>query len=187
MGDAAAAGGSSERWPFDDVVHAWWVRPGSVLAGEYPGAVDAPRAREKLDVLVDAGIRTFVDLTTPHDRLAPYEAVLGEVAAARDLDLRRLSFPIPDVSVIDDDGYTPITSAIEAARSRGGVYVHCWGGVGRTGTVVGCLLADEGLGYDEIVARISHLRRGSAKDGRRAPETSEQSGVIRRRVEARGR
>lgn len=184
---AAGTAPITDRWPFDDVVHAWWVTPSSVLAGEYPGHIEPDQARAKLDMLVDAGIRTFVDLTTPADRLAPYDALLDEIAAARDLDLRRLEFPIPDVSVIADAGYTPITAAVEDAKARGGVYVHCWGGVGRTGTVVGCLLADEGYSYEGIVARISDLRAGSRKAHRRAPETAEQLAVIHRRAAGRQR
>ena len=44
----------------------------ALLAGEYPGH-PTRRAAEKIDLLVDAGIRTFVDLTTPADRLDPYD------------------------------------------------------------------------------------------------------------------
>ncbi len=66
------------------------------------------------------------------------------------------------------------------------MYVHCWGGVGRTGTVIGCVLADEGLGYDEIIDRLETLRRGSRKANRSAPEMPVQHDLLRRRVAARG-
>jgi len=65
------------------------------------------------------------------------------------------------------------------------VYVHCWGGVGRTATVIGCVLADEGLSYDEIVDRLATLRRGSRKAHRIAPELPVQDDLIRRRVARR--
>ena len=29
------------RWPHDETLHAWWVEPGRLLAGEYPGSHDA--------------------------------------------------------------------------------------------------------------------------------------------------
>ena len=73
-------------WPHDDLAHAWWVTPGAVLAGEYP--TDSRRTTAKLDVLLDAGIRTFVDLTTPHDGLHGYEPMLDRMATERGLDAR---------------------------------------------------------------------------------------------------
>jgi len=184
-----AGGGAADEtlWPYDTLVHAWWVEPGRLLAGEYPGNPDRVRSRQKVDVLVDAGIRTFVDLTTPADRLDPYQPVGYSAAASRRLDLRHVSFPIPDLGVVDDHDYDRVTSAIEAALERGAVYLHCWGGVGRTGTVVGCVLADEGLGYDEIIARLATLRRGSRKQSRRAPEVQVQHDLIARRVASRRR
>jgi len=176
-GDAGSA-----AWAHDAFVHAWWVAPGQLLAGEYPGHPSPARARQKVDLLVDAGARTFVDLTTPADRLEPYEVIIAEVGAVRGLDIRHLSFPIPDLGVVDDDGYDRVCRAIEDGRRRGVVYVHCWGGVGRTATVIGCVLAGEGLSYDEIIDRLVALRKGSRKAHRRAPETSVQYDLIRRRV-----
>lgn len=80
---------------------------------------------------------------------------------------------------------TRCAKAIEDGRRRGVVYVHCWGGVGRTATVIGCVLADEGLSYDEIVDRLAALRRGSRKAHRIAPEMPVQDDLIRRRVARR--
>jgi ADP-ribosylglycohydrolase/predicted protein tyrosine phosphatase len=182
-----AGGGQvqSTAWSHDDFVHAWWVEPDRLLAGEYPGHSVSTRARQKVDLLVDAGIRTFVDLTTPADRLDPYQPLIGDVAAARRLDVRHVSFPIPDLGVVDDHRYDDVAQIIEDGFRRGAVYVHCWGGIGRTGTVIGCVLADEGLGYDEIIDRLTTLRLGSRKAHRRAPEMPVQHDLIRRRVDRR--
>ncbi len=111
--------------------------------------------------------------------------MIAAAAAARALDLRHLSFPIPDLGVIDDSAYDAITTVIEHELERGGVYLHCWGGTGRTGTVVGCVLADEGLTYDEIITRLGELRRGSRKETRQAPEMPVQHDLIKRRVASR--
>jgi len=174
------AGGTA--WAHDEFVHAWWVQSGQLLAGEYPGHPSPSRARQKVDLLVDAGVRTFVDLTTPADRLDPYEPVVAEVAEARRLDVRHVSFPIPDLGVVGDDRYDEVCRAIEDGRRRGVVYVHCWGGVGRTATVIGCVLAGEGLSYDDIVDRLATPRRGSRKAHRIAPEMPVQHDLIRRRI-----
>jgi protein-tyrosine phosphatase len=169
------------RWPHDDFVHAWWVEPGKVLAGEYPGDRKPPVAAARVNLLVDAGIRTFVDLTTPEDRLQPYAAIVTAAATNRRLDLRYCNIGIPDFSVGDDATYDELLDLIRRESGRGGVFVHCWGGIGRTGTVVGCLLAAGGLGYDDIVGRLAALREGTRKSVRPAPEADSQHEVLRRR------
>lgn len=174
---AAADEPPPEIWPHDDFCHAYWVEPGRILAGEYPGDVEAATARTKIDLLVDHGIRTFVDLTDdPH--LEPYGAIIDEVATARGLPVSRLACPIPDMGVIDAPGYDAIVAQIREHAREGGVYVHCWGGIGRTGTVVGCLLADAGLSGEAALARITELRSNSRKAHIQAPQTPEQVQVI---------
>ena len=182
-----AGGGTvnSTTWPHDTFLHAWWVEPGRLLAGEYPGHPDPVRARQKVDLLVDAGMRTFIDLTTSHDRLVPYEPIINSVATARQLELRHLSYPIPDLGVVDDDEYDTITTGIRHALQHGAVYVHCWGGIGRTGTVIGSMLADEGRSYDQIIEQLTMLRNGTRKQHRRAPEAPVQHELLKRRVSAR--
>lgn len=146
-------------WPHDDVAHAWWVTPGAVLAGEYP--TDWESTSAKLDLLLDAGVRTFVDLTTPHDRLHPYEPMLLCMSAEREVDARRASFAIPDLSVVEVEGYTPIidfmAAEVEAGRP---VYVHCWGGIGRTGIVIGCWVVRSGLRAIGFLAVLGTTRPG---------------------------
>lgn len=164
-------------WAFDTAVHGYWVETGRILAGEYPGDRDTQRATEKLSLLVDVGIRTFVDLTDDTD-LVPYDTTLAEISGRRGIELERISRPIPDMGTIDLDGYRHIVATIHAAAERGGVYVHCWGGIGRTGTVAGCLLVAGGLDADTAMARIDELRSVTRKAHHAAPQTEAQRRVI---------
>lgn len=170
-----------DSWPHDTDFHAYWAEPGQLLAGEYPGDRSQRRARAKLDLLANHGIRTIIDLTAD-THLHPYDAELTEVATARQLDITRVHHPIPDMGVIDASGYDAIGASIAAGLERGGVYAHCWGGVGRTATVVGCWLVDHGFDGDAACAEITRLRASTRKAGALAPESPEQIQVIHDRA-----
>lgn len=160
---------------------SYWLIDGLLLAGEYPGAWDEDRARERLSAFLDAGIRTFINLTETREPLNGYEDILRELAAARGIAARHVPCAIPDRGVpADRESIVRILATIreEITASRP-VYLHCWGGIGRTGTVAGCWLVEEGLTGADAIARIAELRR-DMPDGRfRSPETDEQCEFIR--------
>ena len=60
------------------------------------------------------------------------------------------------------------------------VYLHCWGGVGRTGTVVGCLLREQGLTGAEALDLIARKWRAMEKRTRhpRSPESPAQVALV---------
>lgn len=176
-------------WPHDDILHAWWVQPGRLLAGEYPASLAPDKGEQKCRVLLEAGVDSIVDLTEAGesswggDVLEDYRGPLGAAAAA--IGISRPAYArcaIPDQSVIDDDGYGRIVEHIRGELDAGRVvYVHCWGGKGRTGTVVGAwLIADEGLDYPGVLDRIDTLRAGTKKAHDPAPENDRQRAVLRR-------
>ena len=61
------------------------------------------------------------------------------------------------------------------------VYVHCWGGVGRTGTVVGCWLVRHGHTGDEALRQIADWWQNVEKVRwhPRSPETRQQHEYVR--------
>ena len=169
------------------IPNSYRLLDGRLIAGEYPGDRDPTPARQKLGALLDAGVTTFIDLTEPHE-LAPYDALLAEEAAARGMEVRHVRRPIRDVSVPrSPDVMRAILDTIDSALGDGGkVYVHCFGGIGRTGTVVGCHLVRRGITGDEALARVAELWKSVEKyPGRpRSPETDEQADYVRSWVEA---
>ena len=124
-------------------------------------------------------MRTFVDLTQPVDGLEPYVDYVDHEAHRRGLELQHLAFPIPDMDVRPHDGYDEIVDAIRSSTDAGVVYVHCWGGIGRTSTVVGCLLVDGGLDADAALADIDRRRSVTRKAHQPAPQTPSQIDVVR--------
>lgn len=155
------------------VPDSYWVIPGRLAAGEYPGDRWDEEAREKLRAFQEAGIDDFVDLTEEGEYgLNPYAPFLPATA-------RHRRFPIPDMGVPSPTRMAAILDAIDASLAAGrGVYVHCFGGVGRTGTVVGCWLIRQGLSPHEALARIAAWRRGTPDGHRPSPETAEQRAFV---------
>ena len=179
--------GNSPSWPHDDLLHAFWVEKGDLLAGEYPFSPDKPdRARHKVRMLVDAGVDSFVDLTSPDDLnvMQPYLDLLreeAEKAGRPQPNYRR--FPILDTGTITREGYDEILDYIQSEIDAGKVvYVHCWGGKGRTCTVIGCRLIDGGLDYDAAIAELHRLRAGTKKADHDIPDTPAQHRVLRQRA-----
>src|SRR6476646_925227 len=85
---------------------SYWLLDGQLLAGEYPATPDPSTTREKLAKFLDAGIRTFVDLTEPSDPLSRYDEALREVATARGVDARHVRLGIRDLGVPRDHSLT---------------------------------------------------------------------------------
>lgn len=176
---------SNPPCPADGRPHpnTYWVLPGRFLAGEYPGAAEAEVAQAKVKQFLACGFDCFVDLTTPGE-LEPYVQWLPPELAC---GYRR--HPIRDADVPD----TPATMAailddIEAALAAGcRVYLHCWGGVGRTGTVVGCYLVRHGLDASSALRKLQQLWSTVSPSKRlrhpQVPETLAQRQFIERWAE----
>ena len=146
----------TEKTPPRPNKNTYWVVPLNFLAGEYPGDKDPVKARKKIKQFLAAGIRHFVDLTEDGD-LVPYDAILSEEARNASITATYQRFPIRDNSVPSDSEHlAEILFAIDRRiREGGAVFLHCWGGVGRTGLVVACWLQEHGRTPDDALAELS--------------------------------
>lgn len=160
------------------------IQPGVLYCGEYPGYRDRKVAWERMWNLVEMGVRTFIDLTSPHDDLTRYDSMLFELEQESGARLQRISLPVPDMGVPESSArMNAILDAIRTSvRKRPAVYVHCWGGIGRTGTVAGCWLRECGLGPDEALQRVQKLYTAHMPKARihpESPQTEVQKAYIR--------
>lgn len=162
--------------------YCYCVVPG-LLAGEYPGAWDLAETRTKMVAFLDAGISFFVDLTQPGELVA-YADILAAEAHARNRNVVHQRFPIRDLGTPQTAQIMRnILNTIDTARDEGHtVYVHCWGGVGRTGTVIGCWLVRHGMTGEEALETIARHWAKMPEDKRRrrprSPETDDQRAYV---------
>jgi len=178
---------SDECWSHDHTLHAWWAEPGRLLAGEYPGSRTPERAAHKIALLIDAGVGSIVDLTTADEGLTPYSRQLREAEKSAGRSVRYLPRSIPDMRALNQAGYDRILDDIAAEIDEGRiVYVHCWKGIGRTGTMIGCRLVDNGLDYPATISRIRELRAGTRKAHIGSPQSSAQHHLLLDRARRRG-
>lgn len=130
--------------------------------------------------LIDAGVRCFINLT----EIGEYDAIdyapfVKKIAAERGLDVQIKRIPIEDMNVPSADQMIKILDVIDQAQTESRpVYVHCYGGRGRTGTVIGCYLVRHGFNGREALERVEELRRGIPSAQWPSPDTREQATFV---------
>ena len=153
-----------------------------LFAGEYPGDKHAEAAKTKIERMLHFGVKHFVDLTEEGE-LRPYSQLLPEGISYQ-------RFPIRDVSAPESlESVHSLIGDIEYLMEQDGyTYLHCWGGVGRTGTIVACYYARQALTDPTIEYALGAMRSDFSKmpksSYREAPETPGQIDFVRRFVDS---
>jgi hypothetical protein len=167
------------------IPESYWVKPGYLLAGEYPGQANDELTRRRIDAFIAAGFDMFIDLTNPNETL-PYQKILLNEAKIYEVEVTHHRFPIEDFGLPTPPQMNLILDTIEASLQGGHkIYLHCWGGIGRTGTTVGCYLVRYGMNGTDALYQLSTWWRGVPKSRYHphSPETLEQMDFIRRWAE----
>jgi len=163
------------------ILESYWVLPGRLLAGEYPGEADEEQTRKRIDALIEAGFDLFIDLTTSHETW-PYANILINEIKFYEVEATHLRFPIGDFGLPTPEKMNSILDAIDLNLQEGRkIYLHCWGGIGRTGTTVGCYLVRQGKTGEEALEQLATWWRGVPKSRYHfhSPETLEQMEFVR--------
>ena len=162
-------------------LHQCYYVGGTLFAGEYPGGKYVELAESKLKRMHHFGVRHFVDLTEEGE-LRPYRQLLPN-------DTTYLRFPIRDVDVPKSvEAVHQLIDKMENLMKQDGfTYIHCWGGVGRTGTIVACYEArqmEEPTLEKALTAMRSRFSNMPKASHRKSPETQEQIDFVRQFVES---
>lgn len=165
------------------VERCYWVVEHLLLAGAYPGNSDAHAHRKRVLGLWDAGMRTFINLMEENETnnsgqpFVRYDELLLEMASESKDRIAHLRFPVPDTGIPTHDRMRSILDAIDLSLDKQiPVYVHCFGGMGRTGTVICCWLLRHGLASkDNVLSLLTTLRQADLQRATRpAPENKTQ-------------
>ena len=167
--------------------NCYWVVPNKFLAGEYPGDSNELAAINRLKALFDAGVRSFIDLTDEDEinedakPVPRYRSLLRTLAEDHRLEITYMRIPIPDRGIPSVWTLRCILDVIDrSVADENGVYVHCWAGRGRTGTVVGAYLKRHGISDDvNIITTISELRRQMPTGLDSSPHTIQQIRMVK--------
>jgi protein-tyrosine phosphatase len=163
--------------PFE---RSYWVIPNKLIAGEIPSANNENESEIKLTGLINIHINVVINLMERNERNHHGDLFYDYSIFLKKNDIKTFKFPVKDLSIPDIEKMKAILNLIDQSHKQHKiVYVHCWGGLGRTGTVVGCYLMRHGFATKENVFDIiSYLKRTTSISGRMSPETNQQKEFV---------
>lgn len=163
--------------PFES---SYWVIPNQLLVGEIPIANNEIETKAKLDHLIDLNVSAVINLMEGDEKdhsgnlFFNYQPYLNEHGVITH------QFPIKDMDIPSPVQMMRILKQIDFyVKQRKVVYLHCWGGLGRTGTVVGCYLLSNGLANaNNVLDTIIKLKSQSGLVDKESPQTTAQREFI---------
>lgn len=122
-------------------------------------------------------------LRTPElDKFLPPRRKPQSFPERKRIELDFVHCPIVDLGLPSEEQLCSLIDTMQLKIARGEkLYVHCWGGRGRAGTVGAALLMTMyGMNADEALARVQRAFDTRQDNQRRSPETDEQHDFVRR-------
>jgi protein-tyrosine phosphatase len=152
----------------------YWVVPNRFLAGPNPLRMPGIRPDQTIQALVAAGINAFIDLTDSYEMMGVSYLPLIKNRSDHQ-DIRYFNHPIQDFGIPTRAAMLQVLDVINQMMNEGRkLYLHCYGGIGRTGTVVGCYLVEQGFTGNQALTQIIAMRQNLGRIWIPSPETDEQ-------------
>ena len=163
---------------FDITLHRYTPNPKNpnLIAGQYPGASETIAHAIKSVILIDEKIDVIVNLMEYDEleRFTPYEAIFQQLRP----DMCIEHFPIRDMDIPDYEILKAILKSLNTHLPHQKIYIHCWGGHGRTGTIIGAYLVESGWEPQDALNQIASQRRLTPFGDQPSPQTREQIAAV---------
>jgi ADP-ribosyl-[dinitrogen reductase] hydrolase len=168
---------SNHSVPFDS---AYWVIEGKLIAGEIPISFEKTETTKKLNGLVNLDVGAVINLMEEDEKDYFGELFYDYSTYLEDKGVKVHRHAIKDMDIPSPIQMMRILKQIEYYTNQNKiVYVHCWGGIGRTGTVVGCYLLQNKLANSSnVLSKIIELKKDSGLALKESPQTQAQREFI---------
>jgi protein-tyrosine phosphatase len=149
-----------------------YTAPGKIGLTILPGRKDRNRDLKcDIEVLKNNQITDAVVLVT-NDEIQQY-GVLDICSMYTSAGIRVYHLPILDQMVCSHEEMSALVTWMnDRLSNNAGIIIHCLGGLGRSGTVAGCLLKNRGLSAQDAINVVRKVRTG------RAIESSIQEAMV---------
>ncbi|GGA82478.1 phosphatase [Neiella marina] len=139
-----------------------WFNELTLLFTPCPGTKEQS-LDDSLQTLKDAGAEVLITMMPSEEMVKNQVTEIPELCQRLALDWYH--FPVEDDCAPEQDfesawakNKTAVTAAAKANKTFA---VHCKGGTGRTGLMIALILAELGLGVDEIIERVQAVKEKS--------------------------
>ena len=156
----------------------YWVIKNILMAGSYPlrntksnNRIRASVLKQKFDVFINLMQEDEKD----HDGeyFEDYKSFINYDATIIRMPIKDMDIPTPFQTM------KLIKTIDRFINDNKKIYLHCWGGLGRTGTIVGCYLIEKKLANkSNVFSKINELKANSILAKFNSPQTEEQKEFI---------
>jgi protein-tyrosine phosphatase len=159
---------------------SYYVVPNKLIAGEIPTSIIEQVNKEKLFGIKNANIKAVINLMEADEKDHYGNLFIDYEPTLLSYKIEVTRFPITDMDIPSPFQMMKILNQINQFNKQGKiVYIHCWGGLGRTGTVVGCYLLQNRLAsVDNVFNVINKLKGSSGLEAFESPQTTAQKEFI---------